>query len=436
MTRTEELLMGEEQEREYKAAYTPTFLKTVCAFANYRGGTILFGIDDNKEVVGIEDTHDLALHIESAINDGITPRPDVSIDVQEISGKQVVILRVFQGEVAPYYYQNRTYKRTGTATVPVDAYEAQRLTLRSAQRSWDSLDTLKEDLTFRGLEEALIQAVGLDALCDNVMKTLGLLTRGGYNRAAQLLSDNPHLRHCSVEVAQFGASISIFLHRESIEGVSLLAQYARSLELFDQFYKEYEEISGFYRVKRIQIPRDAFREALVNALVHRDYQIRASIRIAAYANRIEITSPGGLVDGITEADYLDGKVSCHRNPIIAAVFHRLGLVERFGIKRIHEAYQYYGQHPLFDVREKNITVVLPVIDYHRSEQGIAPPVVGQQARVLSLFNRGETITRGEVQVLLKISATGAKRLLSAMAQNQILIMEGKGPAVRYRRWRP
>ncbi len=438
MTGREELLMGEGQRREYKAAYTPTFLKTVCAFANYRGGMILFGIDDNKEVVGIEDTHDLALRIESAINDGITPRPDVSIDVQEISGKQVVILRVSQGEAAPYYYQNRTYKRTSTATVPVDAYELQRLTLRSANRSWDSLDTLEEDLTFRDLEEALIEAVGLDALSDNVMKTLGLLTQGGYNRAAQLLSDHPHLRHGSVEVAQFGSSISIFLHRESIEGVSLLAQYARSLELFDQFYKEYEEISGFYRVKRIQIPRDAFREALVNALVHRDYQIRASIRIAAYADRIEITSPGGLVDGITEADYLDGKVSCHRNPIIAAVFHRLGLVERFatGIKRIHQAYQYYGQHPLFDVREKNITVVLPVIDYHSVEQGVVPYVVGEPARVLSLFNRGETITRGEVQSLLKISATSAKRLLSTMVEKEILIMEGKGPAVRYRRWRP
>jgi len=107
---------------------------------------ILFGIDDNKDVVGIEDTHDLALRIESAITDGITPRPDVSIDVQEIDGKQVVILRVSQGEAAPYYYQNR---------------------------SWDSLDTLEEDRTFRDLEEALIEAVGLDALCDNVMKTLG-----------------------------------------------------------------------------------------------------------------------------------------------------------------------------------------------------------------------------------------------------------------------
>lgn len=438
MIEEEEILMGEDERREYKASYTPTFLKTVCAFANYRGGAIFFGITDDREVIGINDAQDLMLRIEGAINDGITPSPDVSISVQQIHGTQVVALHVAQGDLAPYYYQNRTYKRTRSATVPVDAYELQRLTLRTTHLSWDTLDSLEDGLTFRLLEEALIEEVGIDALDENVLKTLGLLGPRGYNRAAQLLSDTPHLAQGGVEVAQFGQSTSIFLHRESIENVSLLTQYRRSLTLFDQFFKEYEEVSGFYRVKRTQIPREAFRESLVNALVHRDYGNRASIRIAAYSNRIEITSPGGLVDEMSEEDYLDGRVSSPRNPTIASVFHRLGLVERFatGIRRIREEYQVYGQYPLFDIREKNITVILPVIDYHSVEQGLAPYLVGDRARVFSLFNRAETITRGDVQALMKISATSAKRLLSAMVDDKLLTMEGKGPDVHYRRWRP
>lgn len=99
-----------------------------------------------------------------------------------------------------------------------------------------------------------------------MLKTLGLLGPWGYNRAAQLLSDTPHFAQGGV--AQFGQSNSMFLHRESIENVSLLTQYRRCLTLFDQFFKEYEEVSGFYRVKRIQIPCEAFRESLVNAFVH------------------------------------------------------------------------------------------------------------------------------------------------------------------------
>lgn len=438
MVDTEVILMDEDERREYKASYTPTFLKTVSAFANYQGGTIFFGIDDTKQVIGIDDTNSLIERIEGAINDAITPRPDIKISVQEIRGKRVVALHVAPGDVAPYYYQNRTYKRSRAATVPVDAYELQRLTLGTTHRSWDSLDSLDDELTFNLLEEALIEAVGIDTLDDNVMKTLGLLGKRGYNRAACLFSDTPDLYQGGIEVAQFGQSTSIFLHRESIGKVSLLTQYRRSLELFDQFFKEYEEVSGFYRVKRIQIPREAFRESLLNAIVHRDYGSRASIRIAAYSNRIEITSPGGLVDDISEEDYLDGRISSPRNPIIASVFHRLGLVERFatGIRRIREAYQVYGQYPLFDIREKNVTVILPVIDYHSVEQGLATYVVGDTGRVLSLFNRTETITRADVQALLKISATGAKRLLSTMVEDQLLTMEGKGPGVHYRRWRP
>lgn len=104
------------------------------------------------------------------------------------------------------------------------------------------------------------------------------------------------------------------------------------------------------------------------------------------------------------------------NPTIASVFHRLGLVERFdtGIRRIRESYQVYSQYPLFDIREKNITVILPV---------------GDQACVFSLFNRAD------VQALLRISATSAKRLLSAMVDDKLLVMEGKGPGGHYRRWR-
>ena len=143
--------------------------------------------------------------------------------------------------------------------------------------------------------------------------------------------------------------------------MSVLEQMQRTLEVFDTYYA-YEEIVGFERIAKTLVPREAFREAIANALVHRCWDVRANIKVGMFADRIEITSPGGLPAGITEELYLAGGPSVARNPILANVFFRLGHIERFGtgIPRILDEYAHETVSPSFALRDSSITVMLPV----------------------------------------------------------------------------
>ena len=327
--------------------------------------------------------------------------------------------------------------RCNTSTTTVDTTELKRLVLQGSGLAFDELPASKQDLSFKQLETELQKVLGIEVLSHDILKTLGLLGKEGYNHAAQLLSDNPGLLQASLEVAKLGETSSIFLHRESLCDCSVLCQYQRTLELLDAWYGEYEQISGFYREKRIQIPKEACREALVNAFVHRDYSLKGSIRVAAFSDRLEITSPGSLPSGLSIAEYLSGRISVPRNAVLAQVFHRLTIMERFatGVRRIQEAYGNFQQKPSFVVTENTVTVVLPKVSYTEVHEGrrYAPDMKAVPQRVLSLFFTFDSITRSDVERQLGISSTSAKRLLSQLVLSHTVKREGNGPATRYRR---
>lgn len=427
----------ESSDCEYKEVYTPSCLKTVSAFANYLDGRIIFGIKDDRTVLGVENVQQLMLQVEHAINDEISPRPSYTLSTCTREGCQLVVLSVCKGLNPPYYYQNRAYMRSDTSTAPVDAAQLRQLVLQGCALAYEELPASKQDLSFKQLEAEFQKVLGIEALNNDLLKTLGLVNRQGYTYAGQLLSDSPGPYHASLDIARFGESSSIFLHRESLEDCSVLYQYHRVLELLDAWYAQYEQVSGFYREKRIQIPREACREALVNALVHRDYSLRVGIRVAAYPDRLEITSPGGLPSGLSLAEYLSGRISVPRNAIVAQVFHRLSIMERFatGVRRIQESYRDFLQKPSFLVTENTVTVVLPKVSYtevHERKVYVSDRKAVHQ-RVLSLFFTTETITRSDVEHQLGISATSAKRVLAGMVQSYLVKKEGVGPATRYRR---
>ena len=145
--------------------------------------------------------------------------------------------------------------------------------------------------------------------------------------------------------------------------MSILDVYDQALDIFKDYY-QYEEIQGTDRKKIEMIPEAAFREAVANSLIHRVWDIKAQIKIAMFDDRIEILSPGGLPPGITEEEYLSGKISILRNRNLANVFYRLGFVEIFGtgITRIKQLYEQSLKQPAFEVSENTIKVVLPVFE--------------------------------------------------------------------------
>ena len=329
--------MKESKTLELKEIVNNTFLKTVSAYANFNTGKIVFGVKDSGEIVGIKKPETTCLDIENKINDSIKPKPDFTLNIDKKT--RVITLLVKEGMFKPYLYKGKAYRRSDTSTVEVDQIELKRLILLGENLYFEELPIDDEDLSFNYLFKELEEKLSIKDYTKDVLKTLGLINNDNkYNNAAALLSDKN--KFPGIDIIKFGATINDILYRNTISNVSILEQLNDAEKVFRNYYVV-EEIKGMKREKKFLIPLEAFRETVANALVHRTWDVVSNIRIAMYDDRIEIYSPGGLPAGLSKEEYLNGFISTLRNPIIANVFFRLGIIEKFGtgILRIKESYR-------------------------------------------------------------------------------------------------
>ena len=415
--------MRETATLEFKQQLSKSYLKTVSAYANYGTGKIIFGIADDGTPVGLADPQDTCLRIEHAINDSIDPVPRFELAIE--GDTRTVTLTVHEGPDKPYLSSGRAYRRTDTSTVEVSRLEYGRLVLTGEHVSFDALVAKEQDLAFGHLEKELASKLGLKPLDQNSLISLELMTPSGeYCNAAALLADSNHFP--GIDIARFGESINIINARHTFEHMSVLEQMQRTLEVFDTHYA-YEEIVGFERIAKTLVPREAFREAIANALVHRCWDVRANIKVGMFADRIEITSPGGLPAGITEELYLAGGPSVARNPILANVFFRLGHIERFGtgIPRILDEYAHETVSPSFALRDSSITVMLPVT--------VLENVTLDEEAILAVLAKGSALTRSQISEKTQLSKSKAIRTLNALVEKGLVTKVGEGRSVRYER---
>lgn len=415
--------MRETATLEFKQQLSKSYLKTVSAYANYGTGKIIFGIADDGTPVGLADPQDTCLRIEHAINDSIDPVPRFELAIE--GDTRTVTLTVHEGPDKPYLSSGRAYRRTDTSTVEVSRLEYGRLVLTGEHVSFDALVAKEQDLAFGHLEKELASKLGLKPLDQNSLISLELMTPSGeYCNAAALLADSNHFP--GIDIARFGESINIINARHTFEHMSVLEQMQCTLEVFDTYYA-YEEIVGFERIAKTLVPREAFREAIANALVHRCWDVRANIKVGMFADRIEITSPGGLPAGITEELYLAGGPSVARNPILANVFFRLGHIERFGtgIPRILDEYAHETVSPSFALRDSSITVMLPVT--------VLENVTLDEEAILAVLAKGSALTRSQISEKTQLSKSKAIRTLNALVEKGLVTKVGEGRSVRYER---
>lgn len=415
--------MKENNNLEFKEKYANTFLKTVSAYANYGNGEIIFGVDDKGNVKGLTDLKQTSLSIENAINDAIKPVPKFEILVDE--KLNTVTLKVFKGLNKPYFYQSKAYKRSFTSTVEVDRFELTRLIMEGQNISYDSLLSEKKDLNFSVLTNKLKDKLQIEHLSQDVLITLGLYVKNeGYTIAGELLSDNNSYR--GIDLVRFGSSNNVFLDRAIYEKSSILEEYDLAVEKIKQYYT-YEEIQGLNRVKVENIPEEAYREVLANALVHRSWDINSQIKVEMYDDRIEIISPGGLPKGLSEEDYLSGNISILRNPIIADVFFRLGLIEKFGtgIQRVLESYSKSLIKPGFVFSENYIKVTLPKIE-------VDYPEITKDEEVVYRIIENKELSSSQVSNLADFGKTKTLEILNKLVDQGYAEKTGKARATRYK----
>ena len=419
----------EDYNLEYKEKVSKTFLKTISAYANYNDGRIVFGVDDNGNVVGLkENPKEEALRIENMINDSLTPVPYFEIKVKEIEGKEIIVLEVKKGKDTPYYYQGKAYKRADTASIEVDRFELRRLALEGINMHYEDKKASSDDLDFNILEVRLIKEAGIERINLDILKTLNLYNKDGYyNVAGELLADQSDIAFSGIDIVKFGKDINKILYRKTISKVSLLTQFDMAVDIFEQYYI-FEEIDGYNRITKELIPREAFRESLANAIVHRVWDTNSYIQIAMHEDKIEINSPGGLPPGISKEEYLYGNISVLRNPIIAGVFNRLNIIEKFGtgIARINKEYTQSISKPYFEVSENRIRIILPVTEKSLLDLSEDENVIYE------LLKENVELSRKKIDMITGFNKSKSIRIINSLIDKNIISKIGSGVTLTYK----
>lgn len=418
--------MKESRQLEFKETISNTFLKTVSAFANYDGGSILFGVNDAGEVVGINDTEQKCLDIENSINDSIKPQPEYSMEIINVG--KTISLNVRPGVNKPYMYKGKAYKRNDTSTIEVDQIELKRLILAGENMDYEELPSHDQNLEFSYLEQELISKTGIKKLSKDILRTLNLYSdNNGYNIAAAIVSDKNDLS--GIDIAKFGETISIFQKRKTLEHQSIIRSFFEAVEMYKDYY-QYEKVEGFERKLIETIPEEAFREALANAIIHRLWDINSHIRVSMFDDRVEIVSVGGLPNSVTVDSYLSGDLSVLRNPILANVFHRLKLIEKFGtgIRRIKEAYTDSQTKPSFEVTESIIKVTLPLLSEKMD-------LTQDELAVYSVLSKNINKPISEIMSSpgIEFGKSKVTEILKRLANKKFVDIEGNGRGTKYRK---
>lgn len=427
------LFLGENKYIEYKEKYTRNILKTVSAFSNFHDGKIIFGISDNKKIKGVKNIVELKLNIENAINDSVYPKPFFEFEKHIEKGKNILILTVYKGDNTPYTYKNSAYMRSDTSTVKTDRIRYNELILYGQNKTYDSLKSDNQNLTFDILSEKLSKNKNIKTFNDDLLKTLELKQNEIYNKAAQLLSDKNEISTINLIVYKDN-TVKEIKDKKVLKNISVIEQLEKCMDFYNKHININEKIEGIYRQTIEEIPKVAYREAVANAIVHRDYSIDSNIKIEFFKNRIEIYSPGSLPIGISENEYKEGRISVARNKIIADVFLRIGIIEKIatGIRRIKAYYQEYEVNPEFKVSKNSVLIVLPKVTDEKYYNINYEALEVKEKEIYDLLKNNTVMKRKEIEDKIKLKKSQTNNILNELREKDIVYKIGKGRSTRYK----
>ncbi|WP_420001505.1 ATP-binding protein [Acinetobacter sp. LF10] len=348
-----EIQKGESKTLEFKQQLPKgqQIAKTLIAFANGSGGKLIVGVTDDRQLVGIQDDiFELQDKITSMIYELCAPQLAAQIYIENIDGVELLVVEVARGSLFPYYLKSvgreqGTYIRLGASNRVASPEHIQQLELQRLNVSFDALANYQYPLKKLDLTvlEAAFKAADKTLTLEKMLNLKLVIEEQGQRYASHgLLILLGQYEHVMTQCARFkGTNMSVFLDRKEYTG-DLFAQIEQAEIFIKNHLSLRAEIRGLKRYDYLEIPENAIREALVNAYVHRDYSnFGRNIKVAVYDDLVNIVSPGGLPNGLTEADLLQGRSEI-RNRVLARVFRELGYIEHWGsglqrIKQMCEA---------------------------------------------------------------------------------------------------
>ena len=428
---------------EFKQTFVDTIKKEVIAFGNSEGGKILIGLDDNGKAIGVNDPDDTMLKISNCLRDNIVPdiMPFVRISTIVIEDEDVIEILVNSGTNKPYYLRNKglrpsgVYVRKGSGMQQLSEDGIKEMIISNSGRSYEMCRSIVQDLSFNDTEKEFKKRD-----VEFKINNLNLVGEDGlYTNLAYLLSDQCDI---TIKLAIFqGIDKEVFRDRKEYSG-SLLKQLDEVYNTLDLLNKTKASFDGLDRIDIYDYPKAALREALLNMIVHRDYSIEGSNIINVYEDRIEFVSVGGLISSIELASIFLG-ASRTRNPKLADIFYRLGLIESYGtgISKIMHCYMDNNEKPKFETAKGVFRTTLPNINESSfNPMYVCSPalkydcsgIAKEKEQILNYVNKNGLISRKDVEKLIGSGTTKACRLLKELCQDNKLRQEGSGKLSIYK----
>lgn len=420
--------MKESPTLEFKRELTDAIKREIIAFANTQCGELYIGIDDDGSIIGLEDAEKVLESVSSMLHDSI--QPDILVhtflEIVELENKEVVKISVVRGTRRPYHLKAKGMKpsgvfiRYGTSVTNASEENIRQMIIESDGTNYETMRSLQQDLSFTEAE-AIFKEHNLKFGSEQ-MRTLGLVTDdGNYTNLGLLFSDQcEHTIKCA---RYLGNDKLAFQDRKEFSG-SILSQVEAAYEYLSLNNAKSAHFEGLKRIEIESYPSYALREALINAVTHRDYSFSGSILIHLFQDRLELVSVGGLVKGLTLEDIELG-ISQSRNPKLANVLYRLKWIESYGtgLQRIKESYKNSAVEPSWIVGPNAFVVTLP-------KNVLLTPSEGDEVLTDWLVQQQDFTARDLENYLNKSKAT-VRKMLQELIQNGQIVRIGSGPKTRY-----
>ena len=428
--------MKEHQHIEWKESWRDEYLKWICGFANAEGGVLVIGRNDGGDIVGVPSAAKLMEDIPNKVRDvlGIV----VNVNLKEQQGKDYIEI-VVAPYPSPISYKGEYHYRSGSTKQELKGVALERFLLKKRGRHWDdapepaftgrscsaaALGLFKQRAAESGRMDRAVLRDGRQAILGN----LELTEKHGLKRAACLLfSDRPeqYVSGAWIKIGFFMTDDNL-RYQDEVHG-SLFEQVDKSLELLHTKYlKAYIQYEGIQRIERFLHPEAALREALLNAVVHKDYGSGIPIQISVYDDRIVFWNPGMLPDNWTLERLLGKHPSRPFNPLLANAFFRAGYIESWGrgIEKMNRAcIQHRSKPPEYDFGMAGLMLTMRAGSEQLKAAGAAedtpqntPQKTTQKTtqKMLALLEISASLSRQEMAKELGISADGVKYHLNRL----------------------
>ncbi len=457
--------MPEHQEIEWKESWRDEYLKWLCGYANAHGGTLLIGKDDNGNVVGVQGSKKLLEDLPNKITNAMGIIADVNLRTED--EKDYIEIEV---DKYPFLinYHGKYYYRSGSVLREITGKELERALLKSQGRTWDGVPLPK--LTVADLKPEAIALFKQKAMIrgrltteetnisdEMLMENLHLMDEDGYLIRAAMLAfyQDPEkwVTGAYIKIGFFGDSDSDLQYQDEIHG-PLIEQIDRTLDLvYTKYMKARITYEGIQRVEVFMFPREAFREILLNAVVHKDYSSCNPIQISVYENQMFIWNDGEMPINLRTTESLFAKhSSIPFNPKLAHVFFISGMIEAWGrgfdkIKTTCHAL-YRTPLPEYDISADGIMVhckanqrflELSGQDWIKPDDPFMSVFRKDELlfvdKILKIIDQKGHVQNADVRAMMGgKSASTAKRLLSKMVSAHLITLKGIGRGQRYVKW--